>query len=72
MSIATRVGTARRRAFDWLHAQAVKNQSARSSQENQQSKKAYQREDADFSPTFPTGALILEFCRRKLNPFKGR
>jgi hypothetical protein len=25
-----------------------------------------------FSPTFPTGALILEFCRRKLNLFKGR
>jgi hypothetical protein len=24
------------------------------------------------SPTFPTGALILEFCRRKLNLFKGR
>jgi hypothetical protein len=26
----------------------------------------------DASPTFPTGALILEFCRRKLNLFKGR
>jgi hypothetical protein len=25
-----------------------------------------------FSPTFPTGAPILEFCRRKLNLFKGR
>jgi hypothetical protein len=25
-----------------------------------------------ISPTFPTGALILEFCRRKLNLFKGR
>jgi hypothetical protein len=24
------------------------------------------------SPTFPTGALILEFCRQKLNLFKGR
>jgi hypothetical protein len=24
------------------------------------------------NPTFPTGALILEFCRRKLNLFKGR
>jgi hypothetical protein len=24
------------------------------------------------SPTFPTGALILEFCWRKLNLFKGR
>jgi hypothetical protein len=23
-------------------------------------------------PTFPTGALILEFYRRKLNLFKGR
>jgi hypothetical protein len=23
-------------------------------------------------PTFPTGAPILEFCRRKLNLFKGR
>jgi hypothetical protein len=27
---------------------------------------------ADASPTFPTGAPILEFCRRKLNLFKGR
>jgi hypothetical protein len=26
----------------------------------------------DPNPTFPTGALILEFCRRKLNLFKGR
>jgi ATP dependent DNA ligase domain len=26
----------------------------------------------DASPTFPTGALILEFCRQKLNLFKGR
>jgi hypothetical protein len=25
-----------------------------------------------ISPTFPTGALILEFCRQKLNLFKGR
>jgi hypothetical protein len=25
-----------------------------------------------ISPTFPTGALILEFCWRKLNLFKGR
>jgi ATP-dependent DNA ligase len=25
-----------------------------------------------LSPTFPTGAPILEFCRRKLNLFKGR
>jgi hypothetical protein len=24
------------------------------------------------NPTFPTGALILEFCRQKLNLFKGR
>jgi hypothetical protein len=24
------------------------------------------------NPTFPTGALILEFCWRKLNLFKGR
>jgi hypothetical protein len=24
------------------------------------------------NPTFPTGAPILEFCRRKLNLFKGR
>ena len=24
------------------------------------------------SPTFPTGAPILEFCRQKLNLFKGR
>jgi ATP-dependent Lhr-like helicase len=26
----------------------------------------------ELSPTFPTGAPILEFCRRKLNLFKGR
>jgi hypothetical protein len=25
-----------------------------------------------ISPTFPTGPLILEFCRQKLNLFKGR
>jgi hypothetical protein len=25
-----------------------------------------------LSPTFPTGAPILEFCRQKLNLFKGR
>jgi hypothetical protein len=25
-----------------------------------------------LSPTFPTGPLILEFCRQKLNLFKGR
>jgi hypothetical protein len=24
------------------------------------------------NPTFPTGAPILEFCRQKLNLFKGR
>jgi hypothetical protein len=24
------------------------------------------------NPTFPTGPLILEFCRQKLNLFKGR
>jgi hypothetical protein len=28
--------------------------------------------DGAANPTFPTGALILEFCRRKLNLFKGR
>jgi hypothetical protein len=27
---------------------------------------------ATLNPTFPTGAPILEFCRRKLNLFKGR
>ena len=27
---------------------------------------------AQLNPTFPTGALILEFCRQKLNLFKGR
>jgi hypothetical protein len=26
----------------------------------------------NISPTFPTGPLILEFCRQKLNLFKGR
>jgi hypothetical protein len=34
--------------------------------------KAQAREAPDANPTFPTGALILEFCRQKLNLFKGR
>jgi hypothetical protein len=31
-----------------------------------------QADDETANPTFPTGALILEFCRQKLNLFKGR
>jgi hypothetical protein len=27
---------------------------------------------SELSPTFPTGAPILEFCRQNLNRFKGR
>jgi hypothetical protein len=34
--------------------------------------KTLKRLGIEPSPTFPTGALILEFCRRKLNLFKGR
>jgi hypothetical protein len=35
-------------------------------------KQHYDEINSLANPTFPTGALILEFCRQKLNLFKGR